>query len=101
MLAVAYGRWVGPLGWPNIVSRLGRFALAGVALAAGCLVYEPLISEFGSRFFSRTFALLISILLGGGLYMAVAAAMDLEEYRETTARFLDKLIRKFKSIRKA
>ncbi len=101
MLAVAYGRWVGPLGWPNIFGRLGRFAVAGVALAAGCLVYEPLISEFGSRFFSRTFALLISILLGGGLYMAVAAAMGLEEYRETTARFLDKLIRKFKNIRKA
>lgn len=101
MLAVAYSRWVGSLGWANIFGRLGRFAVAGTALAAGCLIYEPLIQEFGSRFFSRTFALAIAILLGGGMYMAVAAAMDLEEYRETTARFLDKIARKFKSIRKA
>lgn len=98
MLGVAYGRWVGALGWPNIFARLGRFAVAGVALAAGCLVYDPLIKEFGSRFFSRTFALGISILLGGALYMAVAAAMDLEEYRETTARFIDKIVRKFRSL---
>ncbi len=101
MLAVAYGRWVGAIGWPNIFARLARFSLAGIALAAGCLVYEPMIREFGSRFFSRTFALGIAILLGGGLYMAVAAAMDLEEYRETTARFIDKLVRKFKSVKKA
>ncbi len=101
MLAVAYGRWVGAIGWPNIFARLARFSLAGVALAAGCLVYEPMIREFGSRFFSRTFALGIAILLGGGLYMAVAAAMDLEEYRETTARFIDKLVRKFKGVKKA
>lgn len=101
MLAVAYGRWVGPLGWPMIFGRLWRFAVAGVALAAGCLVYDPMIKEFGSRFFSRTFALGISILLGGGLYMAVAAVMDLEEYRETTARFLDKLMRKLRSVKKA
>ncbi len=101
MLAVAYSRWVGAIGWPNIFARLARFSLAGVALAAGCLVYEPMIREFGSRFFSRTFALGIAILLGGGLYMAVAAAMDLEEYRETTARFIDKLVRKFKGVKKA
>jgi hypothetical protein len=101
MLAVAYGRWVGPLGWPNIFGRLARFAVAGVALAAGCLVYEPLIQEFGSRFFSRTFALLIAIIFGGGLYMGVSAAMGLEEYRETTARVLDKIVRKFKSVKSA
>jgi putative peptidoglycan lipid II flippase len=101
MLAVAYGRWVGVLGWPNLLGRLARFSIAGVALAAGCLVYEPLINEFGSRFFSRTFALGVSILLGGALYMAVAAAMDLEEYRETTARFIDKVIQKFRGVKKA
>lgn len=101
MLSVAYGRWVGALGWPMILGRLARFAVAGLALAAGCLVYDPLINEFGSRFFSRTFALGISIVLGGGLYMTVAAVMNLEEYRETTALGLDKLRRKFRSVRKA
>jgi putative peptidoglycan lipid II flippase len=96
MLSVAYSRWVGVLGWPTIFGRLARFSVAGVALGAGCLVYEPLISEFGSRFFSRTFALGVSILLGGGLYMGVAAAMGLEEYKETTARFIDKIMRKLR-----
>lgn len=101
MLAVAYGRWVGPLGWPMIFGRLARFAVAGAALVAGCLIYEPLINELGSRFVSRTFALLVSILVGGGLYMAAAAAMGLDEYKETTARFLDKLIAKFRSLKKS
>lgn len=96
MLAVAYGRWVGALGWPMIFGRVARFLVAGVALAAGCLVYDPIINEFGSRFFTRTFALGIAILLGGGLYMGVAAALNLEEYRETTARVIDKIVRKLK-----
>jgi putative peptidoglycan lipid II flippase len=101
MLSVAYSRWVGALGWPMIFGRIGRFLVGGVALAGGCLVYDPIINEFGSRFFSRTFALGISILLGGGLYMGVAAAMDLEEYRETTARVIDKILRKFKNVKRA
>ncbi|CAN5428753.1 hypothetical protein BH10BDE1_BH10BDE1_04850 [soil metagenome] len=101
MLSVAYSRWVGALGWPMIFGRVGRFFIGGIALAAGCLVYDPIISEFGSRFFTRTFALGLSILLGGGLYMGVAAAMGLEEYRETTARVIDKILRKFKNVKKA
>jgi putative peptidoglycan lipid II flippase len=95
MLAVAYSRWIGPLGWPAMFGRLARFAVAGLALAAGCLIYEPFISEFGSRFFSRTFALGFSILLGGSLYMAASAAMGLEEYKETTARLIGKVANKF------
>lgn len=101
MLAVAYSRWVGPLGWPRILGRLGRFGVAGIALGLGCMVYEPIITEFGSRFFTRTFALALSILLGGGLYMLCARIMNLEEYQETTARVFDKILRKLRSLRKA
>ncbi len=101
MLAVAYSRWVGPLGWPRILGRLGRFSIAGVALGLGCMIYEPIITEFGSRFFTRTFALGISILLGGGLYMLCARVMNLEEYQETTARVLDKILRKIRSVKRA
>ncbi len=101
MLAVAYSHWVGPLGWPRILGRLGRFGVAGIALGLGCMVYEPIITEFGSRFFTRTFAFGISILLGGGLYMLCARVMNLEEYQETTARVLDKILRKIRSVKRA
>lgn len=96
MLSVAYERWLGSLGWKLIAGRLLRFAVAGVALALGCMVYDPIIAEFGSRFVTRTFALTVAILFGGGLYMAAAALMKLEEYQETVARVIEKIARKLK-----
>lgn len=99
MLAIAYDRWMGSLGWRSIFGRLARFAVAGAGLVAGCMVYEPIISEFGSRTVTRTFALSVSIVLAGGVYMAIAAAMGLDEYRETTARVIDKFMRKLKRVR--
>lgn len=100
MLAVAYSRWVAPLGWLSILGRYARFAVAGVALAFGCMIYEPIIEEFGSRFFTRTPALILAILVGGGLYMLVAKLMKLEEYEETTARVFDKILRKLRGLKK-
>lgn len=100
MLALAYSRWVAPLGWMAILGRYARFAVGGVALAFGCMIYEPIIEQFGSRFFTRTPALILAILVGGGLYMFVAKLMKLEEYEETTARVLDKILRKLRGLRK-
>lgn len=101
MLSVAYSRWLGTLHWAQLGARIVRFALCGILLGLGCLVYEPIVTQFGSRFVTRSLALFLSIALGGGLYMAAAAAMGLEEYRETTARVLEKFARKLRSVRRA
>ena len=98
MLSVAYSRWLGNLHWLYLGKRMLRFAVCGAVLAVGCTVYEPIVSHFGSRFVTRSLALFLSIALGGGLYMAVAAMMGLEEYRETTARVIERLARKFKFL---
>lgn len=101
MLSVAYSRWLGNLHWAQLGMRVVRFALCGILLGLGCLVYQPIVTHFGSRFVTRSLALFLSIALGGGLYMAAAAAMGLEEYRETTARVLEKFARKLRSVRRA
>ncbi|HRK07808.1 MAG TPA: murein biosynthesis integral membrane protein MurJ [Pseudobdellovibrionaceae bacterium] len=86
LLGLAYSKWVGPLQWRQTAGLMLKLVLACVALAAGCLIYEPLVLEFGSRFLTRSVALAAAIGLASALYFIATAILRVPELNEFAAR---------------